>query len=86
MKQYEWCNFTFDPENFPNPAEYLRELKEKFGVKICVWSKHLLVSTIKRLLIPRLVVNPYISQHSSIFEEAVQGGYLIKRKGGGVWQ
>ncbi|KAG9034315.1 hypothetical protein FS837_002233, partial [Tulasnella sp. UAMH 9824] len=37
MKQYEWCNFTFDPDMFPNPAEYLRSIKEKFGVKVCVW-------------------------------------------------
>ncbi|KAG8975097.1 hypothetical protein FRC05_006520 [Tulasnella sp. 425] len=22
---------------FPNPAEYLRSIKEKFGVKVCVW-------------------------------------------------
>ncbi|KAG8938944.1 hypothetical protein FRC04_007230 [Tulasnella sp. 424] len=37
MKQYEWCNFTFDPDMFPNPAEYLRSIKEKFGVRVCVW-------------------------------------------------
>ncbi|KAG9056416.1 hypothetical protein FS842_010750 [Serendipita sp. 407] len=37
MKQYEWCSFTFDPENFPNPAEYLSSIKEKYGVKICLW-------------------------------------------------
>ncbi|KAA1471237.1 alpha-glucosidase [Dentipellis sp. KUC8613] len=37
MKQYEWCSFTFDPDNFPNPEKYLSEIKEKYGVKICVW-------------------------------------------------
>ncbi|KAG7092242.1 hypothetical protein E1B28_008608 [Marasmius oreades] len=37
MKQYEWCSFTFDPENFPNPKEYLSEIKEKYGVKVCLW-------------------------------------------------
>ncbi|EEB93185.1 hypothetical protein MPER_08199, partial [Moniliophthora perniciosa FA553] len=37
MKQYEWCSFTFDPDNFPDPAKYLSEIKEKYGVKICVW-------------------------------------------------
>ncbi|KIK59661.1 glycoside hydrolase family 31 protein [Collybiopsis luxurians FD-317 M1] len=37
MKQYEWCSFTFDPDNFPNPKAYLTEIKQRFGVKICVW-------------------------------------------------
>jgi len=37
MKQYEWCSFTFDPENFPNPSEFLSALKTKYGVKICLW-------------------------------------------------
>lgn len=32
------------------------------------------------------LVNPYISQHSPIFEEARQQGYLIKRSNGQVWQ
>ncbi|KAI0085476.1 alpha-glucosidase [Irpex rosettiformis] len=68
MKQYEWCSFTFDPDNFPDPKAYLAEIKSKYGVKICVW------------------INPYISQLSPIFEEAVKGGYLIKRKDGKPWQ
>ncbi|KAF9050746.1 hypothetical protein BDZ89DRAFT_1154224 [Hymenopellis radicata] len=37
MKQYEWCSFTFDPENFPDPKAYLSEIKSKYGVKICLW-------------------------------------------------
>ncbi|KAJ3788593.1 alpha-glucosidase [Lentinula aff. detonsa] len=37
MKQYEWCSFTFDPDNFPDPKGYLSSIKQKFGVKICVW-------------------------------------------------
>jgi alpha-glucosidase (family GH31 glycosyl hydrolase) len=37
MKQYEWCSFTFDPDNFPNPKEYLTQIKQKFHVKVCVW-------------------------------------------------
>ncbi|KAF9483773.1 alpha-glucosidase [Pholiota conissans] len=37
MKQYEWCSFTFDPDNFPDPKTYLAEIKEKYGVKICLW-------------------------------------------------
>nr|VWO98814.1 ATP-dependent molecular chaperone HSP82 (82 kDa heat shock protein) (Heat shock protein Hsp90 heat-inducible isoform) [Ganoderma boninense] len=68
MKQYEWCSFTFDPDNFPDPKTYLSEIKQKYGVKICVW------------------INPYISQLSPIFQEAVKGGYLIKRKDGTPWQ
>ena len=42
MKQYEWCSFTFDPDNFPDPRAYLAEIKRKYGVKICVWSKRCL--------------------------------------------
>ncbi|CDO70687.1 Glycoside Hydrolase Family 31 protein [Trametes cinnabarina] len=91
MKQYEWyvprpdlacqwlgyitfvgggfrCSFTFDPENFPDPKAYLYEIKQKYGVQICVW------------------INPYISQLSPIFQEAVREGYLIKRKDGTPWQ
>lgn len=37
MKQYEWCSFTFDPENFPDPQAYLAEIKSKYNVKICLW-------------------------------------------------
>lgn len=37
MKQYEWCSFTFDPDNFPDPKAYLSEIKQKYGVKICLW-------------------------------------------------
>ncbi|PCH38356.1 glycoside hydrolase family 31 protein [Wolfiporia cocos MD-104 SS10] len=68
MKQYEWCSFTFDPDNFPNPEAYLAEIKRKYGVKVCVW------------------INPYISQLSPIFQEAVDHGYLIKRIDGTPWQ
>ena len=32
------CSFTFDPDNFPDPKAYLSEIKQKYGVKICVWS------------------------------------------------
>ncbi|KAF9466415.1 glycosyl hydrolases family 31-domain-containing protein [Collybia nuda] len=37
MKQYEWCSFTFDPDNFPDPKAYITEIKKKYGVKICLW-------------------------------------------------
>ena len=33
-----------------------------------------------------LIVNPYISQHSPIFQEAVDGGFLINRIDGRPWQ
>lgn len=32
------CSFTFDPDNFPDPKAYLSEIKQKYGVKICLWS------------------------------------------------
>jgi alpha-D-xyloside xylohydrolase len=31
-------------------------------------------------------INPYISQHSSLFDEAAAAGYLLKRPNGDVWQ
>lgn len=36
MEAYEWCNFTWDPKTFPDPAGMLRRYHEK-GLKICVW-------------------------------------------------
>ncbi len=36
MREYEWCNFTWDERTFPEPIAMLRRLKEK-GLKICVW-------------------------------------------------
>ena len=38
------------------------------------------------MMFPCITVNPYISQLSPIFEEAVKNGYLIKRKDGTPWQ
>ena len=31
-------------------------------------------------------INPYIAQESSMFDEGMENGYLIKRKDGSVWQ
>ncbi|MGP4039765.1 alpha-xylosidase [Gracilibacillus sp. D59] len=36
MKEFEWCNFEWDRDAFPEPEEMLKRLKEK-GLKICVW-------------------------------------------------
>ena len=36
MKEYEWCNFTWDEGMFPDPDGMLKRLKEK-GLKICCW-------------------------------------------------
>ena len=36
MKEYEWCNFTWDSEMFPAPKEMLRRLHDK-GLRVCVW-------------------------------------------------
>ncbi len=33
-----------------------------------------------------LWINPYISQHSKLFEEGRDGGYLVRRPDGSVWQ
>ncbi|KAG9023526.1 hypothetical protein FRB95_012978 [Tulasnella sp. JGI-2019a] len=68
MKRYDWCSFTFDPENFPDPKAYIAQVKKEYGVKVCVW------------------INPYISQHSIMFDEGMENDYLIKRTNGDVWQ
>lgn len=36
MKGFEWCNFEWDREMFPQPKEMLSRLHQK-GLKICVW-------------------------------------------------
>lgn len=36
MKEYEWCNFEWDKDVFPDPEGMLRRLKDR-GLKICVW-------------------------------------------------
>lgn len=36
MKEYQWCDFTWDPAVFPAPSVMLDRLKEK-GLRICVW-------------------------------------------------
>lgn len=36
MEAYEWCNFTWDSETFPDPRGMLARYHEK-GLKICVW-------------------------------------------------
>jgi len=36
MKEYEWCNFTWDEEMFPEPEAMLKRLHDK-GLHVCVW-------------------------------------------------
>lgn len=36
MKDFNWCDFTWDSRVFPDPEGMLHRLKEK-GLKICVW-------------------------------------------------
>ncbi|WP_413741772.1 alpha-xylosidase [Sodalis sp. RH15] len=36
MKAFQWCDFTWDPEVFPDPEGMLRRLKGR-GLKICLW-------------------------------------------------
>jgi len=37
MKGFQWCDFEFDDEFFPDPKVMLKKLKDEFGIKICVW-------------------------------------------------
>lgn len=36
MREFNWCDFEWDPRTFPDPAGMLRRLHER-GLKICVW-------------------------------------------------
>jgi alpha-D-xyloside xylohydrolase len=36
MKEYQWCDFEWDRDVFPDPEGMLKRLKDK-GLKICVW-------------------------------------------------
>ncbi|KRK48335.1 alpha-xylosidase [Secundilactobacillus kimchicus] len=36
MKGFEWCNFEWDKEQFPDPKGMLKRLHDK-GLKVCVW-------------------------------------------------
>ncbi|KAL4754479.1 hypothetical protein BDW72DRAFT_127854 [Aspergillus terricola var. indicus] len=36
MKSYQWCDFEFDADMFPDAAGYLRRLKER-GLKLSIW-------------------------------------------------
>ena len=36
MKKYQWCDFIWDDETFPDPREMLERYHQR-GLKICVW-------------------------------------------------
>jgi len=36
MREYQWCDFEWDPRTFPDPEGMLARLKAK-GLRVCVW-------------------------------------------------
>ncbi|MGI5959697.1 MAG: alpha-xylosidase [Massiliimalia sp.] len=36
MKEYEWCNFTWNEAVFPDPKKMLQNIHSR-GIKVCVW-------------------------------------------------
>jgi alpha-D-xyloside xylohydrolase len=36
MREFNWCDFEWDPRTFPDPAGMLSRLHEK-GLRVCVW-------------------------------------------------
>ncbi len=36
MREFDWCNFEWDPRVFPDPGAMLKRFHER-GLKICVW-------------------------------------------------
>ncbi|WP_086664724.1 alpha-xylosidase [Lentzea kentuckyensis] len=67
MREFNWCDFEWDPRMFPDPVGMLDRLKSR-DLRISVW------------------INPYVGQRSPLFAEGVEGGYLLKRPNGDVWQ
>ncbi|EDK40774.2 hypothetical protein PGUG_04872 [Meyerozyma guilliermondii ATCC 6260] len=37
MKGFQWCDFEFDKDYFPDAKAMLSKLKKDFGIKVCVW-------------------------------------------------
>lgn len=37
MKGFQWCDFEFDRECFPDAKGMLAQLKARFGINVCVW-------------------------------------------------
>lgn len=37
MKGFQWCDFEFDADMFPDPPAMLAKLKKDFGINVCVW-------------------------------------------------
>ncbi|KAK0625118.1 glycosyl hydrolases family 31-domain-containing protein [Bombardia bombarda] len=69
LRAFQWCDFVFDEDMFPDPKGQISRLKASGMVKkVCVWT------------------NPYLGQASPVFKEAVEKGYLLKRKNGDVFQ
>ena len=36
MREFDWCNFQWDPRTFPDPVGLLKRLHER-GLKVCLW-------------------------------------------------
>jgi alpha-D-xyloside xylohydrolase len=36
MREFHWCDFTWDPRTFPDPVGMLTRLRER-GLRVCVW-------------------------------------------------
>jgi alpha-D-xyloside xylohydrolase len=36
MREFDWCNFQWDPRTFPDPTGLLKRLHER-GLKVCLW-------------------------------------------------
>src|SRR4030095_13903173 len=36
MREFQWCDFTWDSRTFPDPSAMLTRLKER-GLRVCVW-------------------------------------------------
>ncbi|RKN41294.1 alpha-xylosidase [Streptomyces hoynatensis] len=37
MREYQWCDFTWDPDVFPDPEGMLRRLREDHGLRVSLW-------------------------------------------------
>ncbi|MEV7996892.1 alpha-xylosidase [Streptomyces sp. NPDC086077] len=37
MREYQWCDFVWDPDVFPDPEGMLRRLKDEHDLRVSVW-------------------------------------------------
>lgn len=61
MKGFQWSDFEFDPEYFPDAKAMIKKLKNDFDVKICVWINSYIAQ--ESVLFEEALKNDYLIKH-----------------------